>query len=117
MNILGRQVAEISTSLREGRYTVCARRADVAALALIVAKEEEFVFLDRPAERAAKFVPVAAGKAILHALARSFTSGLHTGRWSCLGRALCEWVSGEIRVRALEIKRRPVKFICAGLGL
>ena len=40
MNILGRQVAEISSSLRGSRYTVCARRADMAALALIVTKEK-----------------------------------------------------------------------------
>jgi len=31
--------------------------------------------------------------------------------------SLGEWILSEIRVGALEIKRRPVNFICAGLRL
>src|SRR5258708_21639885 len=96
MNTLGCQVAEISSSLGGGRHTVCTGRADVAALALIVAKDEELVLEDRSAERAAKFVPVA---------------------FRNTGCCLSKRVFGEIRVRALIIKCRTMNFICAGLSL
>src|SRR6267378_2266566 len=67
----------------------------MAVRALVVGKEEDFVLPDGAAHGATELVPVAAG---------------YRG-------SLREGVTGEVGVRALEVKDRTVELVGAGFGL
>src|SRR5438552_4609554 len=83
------------SSFEGGRYTVRRCAANMAALTLVIAKNEELVLPNGSAKRTSELIPVAAGNTAL----------------------LIKWITGKIGIGALKFEPRSVNLVGSRFGL